>query len=53
VQSAMHHAMNHMGLMISPELRVVQDGVHGCSEPNMVQNEIKAIQPRFPFGGQS
>jgi hypothetical protein len=27
--SAMHHAMNHVGFMISPELHVVQDRVHG------------------------
>ncbi len=25
----MHHAMNHVGFMISPELYVVQDKVHG------------------------
>ena len=27
--SAMHHAMNHVGFMISPELYTVQDKVHG------------------------
>ena len=25
----MHHAMNHVGFMISPELNVVQGRVHG------------------------
>jgi hypothetical protein len=25
----MHHAMNHVGFMISPELYIVQDKVHG------------------------
>jgi len=25
----MHHAMNHVGFMISPELYTVQDKVHG------------------------
>jgi hypothetical protein len=24
-----HHAMNHVGFMISPELYIVQDRVHG------------------------
>jgi hypothetical protein len=34
----MHHAMNYIGFMISPELKVVQDRVHGSPEPNMVQD---------------
>jgi len=34
----MHHAMSHTGFMISPELKVVQDRVHGSPEPNMVQD---------------
>jgi len=42
----MHHAMNHVGFMISPELNVVQDRVHGpalyckghgCPEPQWIQ----------------
>jgi len=33
----MHHAMNHMGFMISPELKVVQDRVHGSPEAYRVQ----------------
>jgi len=36
----MHHAMNHTGFRISPELYAVQDGVHGYPEPEMVQGEI-------------
>src|SRR4030067_232794 len=31
--SAMHHATNHVRFMISPELHVVQDRVHGSLEP--------------------
>jgi hypothetical protein len=29
----MHHAMNHVRFMISPELHVVQDRVHGSLNP--------------------
>jgi hypothetical protein len=29
--------MHHVGCMISPELNVVQDRVHDCPEPHMVQ----------------
>jgi len=32
----MHHAMNHVRFMISPESNVVQDRVHGCPKPYMV-----------------
>jgi hypothetical protein len=28
---AIHHTMNHIRFMISPELNVVQDGVHGSA----------------------
>jgi len=38
-QFTMHHAMNHVGFMISPELHVVQDREHGSLESYMVQGE--------------
>ena len=31
-----NHAMNHVGFMISPELYIVQDRVHGSPKPHMV-----------------
>jgi hypothetical protein len=43
---AIHHTMNHIRFMISPELNIVQDGVHGSApqwdqgqspDPHMVQ----------------
>jgi hypothetical protein len=34
---AMDHAMNHIRFMISSELNVVQDKVHGSPEPKVVQ----------------
>jgi hypothetical protein len=39
----MHHAPNHVGFGISPELNVVHDGVHGSPEPYMVQGAIPAL----------
>ena len=35
----MHHAMNHIGFMISPELYVVQDRVHDSPEPRWIQGQ--------------
>ncbi len=32
----MHHVMNHVGFMISPELNEVQDRVQGCPEHYMI-----------------
>jgi hypothetical protein len=40
MHSAMHHAMNHNRLMISPELHVVQDRVFGGPELQVVQGAI-------------
>jgi hypothetical protein len=37
----MHHAPNHVWFGISPELNVVQDGVHGSPEPYMVQGAFR------------
>jgi len=37
----MHHAMNHVRFMISPELHVVQDRVHGSPEPDVVQGALR------------
>jgi hypothetical protein len=47
----MHHAMNHVRFMISPELHVVQDGVHGSPEPYMVQGafRIQSLPYHDPF----
>jgi len=42
----MHHAMNHVGFMIGPELHIVQDGVHGSPAPYMVQGEL-LIKPHL------
>jgi len=39
----MHHAMNHVRFMISPELHVVQDAAHGSPEPHLVQGELPTI----------
>jgi hypothetical protein len=39
----MHHAPNHVGFGISPELNVVQDGVHGSPEPYMVQGVFRNL----------
>jgi len=45
--SAPHHAMNHDGFMISPELHVVQDRVQGSPEPRWIQGqspELNVVQ---------
>jgi len=40
----MHHALHHVRFRISPELHVVQDGVHGSPEPYMVRGETPILQ---------
>ncbi len=37
IYGALNHAMNHVRFMISPELHVVQDKVHGSHEPYVVR----------------
>ena len=44
----MHHAMNHIGFMISPELYVVQDRVHDSPEPRWIQGQ--SPEPRWIQG---
>jgi hypothetical protein len=49
----MHHAMNHVRFMISPELHVVQDRVHGSPEPHVVQGAIRNWFNWFHTAGPS
>jgi hypothetical protein len=45
----MHHAPNHVGFGISPELNVVQDGVYGSPEPYMFQGALhNPLSKMFP-----
>ncbi len=37
IHGALNHAMNHVRFMLSPELHVVQDKVHGSHEPYVVR----------------